>query len=164
LSRSLSWIIFLRFKSNLFRPLQIFPISPIPHKVVAQITIICFLFSLCLSCASAPPTRIYVKRDQLSKYNAVALTVSSSELDVRYSRERRVFFLGELEYLMRSLADSETTGHVKEALHENQFERMLGKYFLEQFTKSNLFKKMNYSAHDTNHKALVGEGYPSVSM
>lgn len=39
---------------------------------------------------------------------------------------------------------------------------MLGNYFLEELTKTNLFEKVNYLARDDNYRALVDEGYDSL--
>jgi len=155
--------IVLRFNSYLLNLLRLIAKSRIHQKAIAQITLISFIFSLSLSCASAPPARVFVTKDQLSKYNAVALNVSCSALDVRYYKEDlEVLTLTGLEYLIRSLVDSHKAEGVKEALGEDHFERILGNYFLEQFTKANLFRKVNYSAHADNHKALVAEGYDSI--
>jgi len=177
--RFLPWIVFLRFKSCLFTSSGLFK-NRAPQKAVAQITLMCFVFSLTLSCASSPPARVSVKKDQLSKYTAVALNVSCPELDVRYSREGDVSVIGGAilvacvvfasgfvtalvtESLIQSSADSKNTEGFNKALGENQFERLLGNYFLDQFTKVNLFKKLNYTAHGDNHKALVAEGFDSI--
>jgi len=115
-----------------------------------------------------------VKRDQLSKYNAVALNVSCPGLDVMYSWGGHhdgtfiaclllsPFACMAVEALIESHEDSKNTAHVKEALGEKQFERILGNYFLEEFTKANLFRKVNYYSYEDNYKALIDEGYDSI--
>lgn len=150
------------------------------YKLLAQITLISFIISSTLSCTSAPPTRVAITNDQLSNCNAVALHVSSSKLDVKYSREGGMYsgtaalgvasallvsLLGmatafTADALIKSSKDSKSTEGVRKAFDDNYFERLLGDYFIENIRKANSFK-INYSEH-TNYKALSDKGYNAI--
>jgi hypothetical protein len=156
-------------------------VRTVRYKIIAQITLISFIFSLTFACVSTPK-QTYLKKNQLSKLKVVALNVSSSELDVKYSRETGMsagtgavlmtgpFLFGLLgdiiaiatEAFIESSEDSKRSEDVKKALGKTYFEKMLGNYFLEQLRKANLFEKIDYSAHNDNYKDYVDEGYDSV--
>lgn len=141
-------------------------------KTVAPFILIIFILSTMLSSCATVPLQIYVKKSQLSKFNAVVLNVSSSELDVKYSRETGqsrtsalFIFLGLAPFIIASGAEagiesSQDRYHaegVREAMGKYYFEKLLKDYFLGHLKKASLFK-INYS-DQKSHKVLKREGY-----
>lgn len=140
-------------------------------KTITRFILVSFISFTMISCATVP-TQIYVKKSQLSKFNAVVLNVSSSELDVKYSRTTGIsttsclfivlgfapFILASgVEAGMESSKDRHRAGDVRRTVDKYYFEKLLRDYFLEHLRKASLFK-INYS-DQRSHKVLKREGY-----
>ena len=138
-----------------------------------------FLLTSLISCSSAPPSQVYVKKSQLSKIQVVALNVSSSKFDVKYSRETEIspgnialmglapifglipLTIGSIgESLTESSEDHNLANGLQKTIAEKYFEKLLADYFLEQFKEVNLFK-INY-LHNKNTESVINEGYDAI--
>jgi hypothetical protein len=138
-----------------------------------------FLLVFIASCASAPK-QIYLNKDELSKINKVALSVSGVELDIRDARgsgpstgSNCIIGLGAVTICLPLIClpmvvepageyaiDKEKTREFRSSLGEHSYEEMLGKHFLDQLNQAN-FKSVNYSNY-TSHNVLIKEGYDAL--
>lgn len=62
----------------------------VKRRFYTSFILMAFTLSSMLSCSSTPPKQTYLKKNHLSKLKVVALSVSASEIDVKYSREEEM--------------------------------------------------------------------------
>lgn len=142
-------------------------------NIIIRIFLFAVIISSIISCAN--PTEIYVKKSQLYKLNKVAVNVSSSELDVKYSRETGlstgtsltlmiVPLIGLMaipaEYFAKHSEDKERTEGVRESTNKYYIEKLFSDYFLGELGKIHLFE-VEYS-NEKSYERLINKGYDSI--
>lgn len=133
---------------------------------------------LLISCASVPQ-QTYMEKSKLSRFNRVAVNVSTAELDVRYSRETGMstatgasfvlfglfgFAVAAAEEGGKSSSDKQLAADFKKNTESVRFDDLLCDYFLESLKNANVFKAIAKTAviDSITHKKLLDDGYDSV--
>jgi len=136
---------------------------------------ILFIF-LSLSCSSygPPPPNIHIAKSQLSNHKKVALTVTSSELDVKYSRadfsllSPLAAMFGVLPFLavlgIEEASDSKKDHSraiiIQESTTKQYLEKLLGDNFIERIRTTNPF--YIGSRHHDRPQTLITEGFDAL--
>ena len=146
--------------------------------IIRHLIVIIFFLSLVSSCASVP-VQTYMGKNKLSKFNKVAVNVSTTELDVKYSRETGMsigtsasltlfplfgFAVMVAEGVGKSSADRELVQDVKSNTDAIHFDNILRDYFLDNLKKANVFKMVSCADFTDSkaHKKLLDDGYDSL--
>jgi len=119
--------------------------------------------TLLFSCGTVPQ-QTYLGKGEVSKFNAVAVNVSSADLDVRYLKEKALWtpgLLGWIEYGVRSSMDQTHAKDIKNATGEFYIGKLFGNYFLEDLKRANQFKIIDFvdNLDISNYKNLRQKGY-----
>ena len=132
-----------------------------------------FNLTFLLSCASVPQ-QTFLEKGKLSKFNVVALSVLSTDLDVQQSRNNGLwtvctipllgFVAPGIEYGIRRSVDQAHTKSIKDTTGEFSTGKLLGNYFIDDMRKASRFKTINFIDHldQNNYKNLVNEGYNAI--
>lgn len=150
---------YFRFFIGIGKKVQIKTIF-LPALLVASASTLLF------SCGTVPQ-QTYLEKWEMSKFNAVAVSVSSADLDVRYLKEKALWtpgLLGWIEYGVRSSMDQTHAKDIKNATGEFYIGKLFGDYFLEDLRRSNQFKIIVCidNLDISNYKNLRQKGYNAV--
>lgn len=138
-----------------------------------QVKTICLLVLLAVSASTllfscgTVPQQTYLEKGKMSKFNAVAVSISSADLDVRYLKEKALWtpgLLGWIEYCVRSSMDQTHAKDIKNATGEFYIGKLFGGYFLEDLRGANQFKIIDCidNLDISNYKNLRYKGYNAV--